>query len=382
MKNYDILIIGAGSIGTPLAYNLAKKGKKVCVIEMNASTGRGQNRAAIGGLRATFSDPAKIKICAVSINEISHMKENHGIDVDWVEGGYIYPIFEEQTEKNLKELLKLQKSMGLNIDWVSADEIKERVPGIRPEGLRGGTFSPNDGSASPLKTTGAFYKLARECGAEFNFHEKVVSMEVKGGKIVSVKTDKDTYCADLIINAAGPYSREIGEMCGVDIPVYPDCHEGGITEPVEYFLRPMVVDIRPDAISLNYYFYQNYEGQFVFCITPKPSIKGTDIDNTSNFMPQVVGRMLSLYPRLRNIRIRRTWRGLYPMTPDGFPIVGRTKEVENMFLATGMCGQGYMIGSGLGKILSEIIVDNSHEYDFILDQLTLYRDFSGDEMLK
>ena len=105
MKSYDILIIGAGSIGTPLAYNLAKKGKKVCVIEMNASTGRGQNRAAIGGLRATFSDPAKIKICAVSINEISHMKENHGIDVDWVEGGYIYPIFEEQTEKNLKELL-------------------------------------------------------------------------------------------------------------------------------------------------------------------------------------------------------------------------------------------------------------------------------------
>ncbi|MBO4441750.1 FAD-binding oxidoreductase [bacterium] len=382
MKSYDILIIGAGSVGTPLSYYLAEKGMKVGVIEQNASTGRGQNRAAIGGLRATFSDPAKIKICAVSINEISHMKENHGIDVDWVEGGYIYPIFNEAQEKSLKNLLTLQKSFGLDIDWVSAEEVKERVPGIQSEGLRGGTFSPHDGSASPIKTTGAFYRLARGKNVEFHFNEKVLSMEVSGGKINSVKTDRDSYSADLIINAAGPFSREIGDMCGVKIPVSPECHEAGITEPVEYFLRPMVVDIRPDDISLNYYFYQNYEGQFVFCITPKPPISGTDIDNTSSFMPQMVERMLALYPRLRNLRIRRTWRGLYPMTPDGFPIVGRTKEISNLFLATGMCGQGYMIGSGLGKILSEIIVNDSHDYDFILEQLTLYRDFSGDEMLK
>lgn len=382
MKTSDVLIIGAGSIGTPLAYYLSKKGAKVRVIEKNASTGRGQNRAAIGGLRATFSDPAKIKICAVSIGEISRMKENHGFDVDWVEGGYAYPIFNEEQEKSLKELLILQKHYGLNIDWVDADTMKRLIPGINPRGLRGGTFSPNDGSASPLKTTGAFYKLAMENGAEFHFYETALSMSVKSGKVISVKTDKGEYGADLIIDAAGPYSREIGKMYGVDVPVFPDCHEAGITEPVKYFLRPMVVDIRPDDVSLNYYFYQNHEGQFVFCLTPKPSIQGVDIDNTSGFMPRIIRKMVGLYPRLRNLRVRRIWRGLYPMTPDGFPIVGRAREVDNVFLATGMCGQGYMIGSGLGKILSEIIVDGSKDYDFILEQLSLYRDFSGDEMLK
>ncbi len=70
------------------------------------------------------------------------------------------------------------------------------------------------------------------------------------------------------------------------------------------------------------------------------------------------------------------------MTPDGFPIVGWTNEISNMFLAVGMCGQGFMLGPGLGLIISEIIADKSDKYNFILDQLTLYREFAGVELLK
>jgi sarcosine oxidase subunit beta len=382
MKTYDFLIIGAGSIGTPLAYHLAKKGKSVCVLEKHASTGRGQNRAAIGGIRATHSDPAKIKICTMSLEEIRNMHSDHGIDIDWIEGGYLFPVYDTQRERNLKDLLKVQKKFGLNIDWIDADALKALVPGITENGLRGGTFSPNDGSASPLKTTGAYFKLATKAGAEFRFYENVLSMEVKDKKVVSVKTNKETYSAGLIINAAGGDAKEIGKMYGVDLPVYPDSHEAGITEPVNQFFKPMVVDIRPDSHSHNYYFYQNIEGQVVFCITPYPKAAGKDIDNTSEFLPLMVKRMLELYPRLRNLRVRRTWRGLYPMTPDGFPIVGMAHEIENVFHAVGMCGQGFMLGPGLGRILSEIFIDNSTEYNFILDQLTLYRDFSGEEMLK
>jgi len=382
MKTYDFLIIGAGSIGTPLAYYLARKGQSVLVLEKHASTGRGQNRAAIGGIRATHSDPAKIKICTMALEEIRNMHSEHGIDIDWIEGGYLFPVYDTQRERNLKDLLKVQKKFGLNIDWIDADAVKTLVPGITESGLRGATFSPNDGSASPLKTSGAYFKLATAAGAEFRFYENVLSMEVENKKVVRVKTNKDTYSAGLIINAAGGDAKEIGKMYGVDLPVFPDSHEAGITEPVKPFFKPMVVDIRPDSHSHNYYFYQNIEGQVVFCITPYPKAMGKDSDNTSEFLPLVIKRMLEIYPRLRNLRVRRTWRGLYPMTPDGFPIVGMAHEIENVFHTVGMCGQGFMLGPGLGKILSEIFIDNSTEYNFILDQLTLYRDFSGEEMLK
>ena len=377
MKKFDVLIIGAGSIGVPAAYYLAKKGLSVGVIEKLPSEGRGQNRAAIGGIRATHSDPAKIKICQITIEILNKFEKEHNIDIDWISGGYLFPVYEEVLEGKLKKLLKTQKKFNLNIDWVDSEKVKELVPGITPENLRGGTFSPEDGSASPLKVTGAYLKLAKEQKAEFFFNEEVIGLKTGNGKITEVETRKDKYSAEIVINAAGAYAKEVGLLSDIIIPVDPDCHEAGITEPVKPFFKPMVVDIRSDENSSNYYFYQNKEGQVVFCITPKPSILGKDTDNTSVFLPLVVKRMLKLYPRLRNLRIRRTWRGLYPMTPDGFPIVGWTKELSNMFLAVGMCGQGFMLGPGLGLIISEIIADKSDKYNFILDQLTLYREFAG-----
>jgi sarcosine oxidase subunit beta len=382
MKKFDVLIIGAGSVGVPLAYYLSEKGAKVGVIEKLASVGRGQNRAAIGGIRATHSDPAKIRICQKSLDIVRRMEPEYGFDVDWVQGGYMFPVYDHEREKTLRNLLEYQQHFHLNIDWVTAKQIEELAPGITTKNLLGGTYSPEDGSASPMKVIDAFYVMADYNGAEFFFNEEVIDFESSNGKITKVITDKDTYEADMIVNASGGDARELCAKAGLDVPVYPDSHEGGITEPVKRFFEPMIVDIRPIKGSANYYFYQNGEGQVVFCITPDPKIPGKDNDNTSEFLPQVVKRMIGIYPRLRNLRIRRTWRGLYPMTPDGFPIVGFPKEYDNMLLAIGMCGQGFMLGPGLGEILSEIIVDKSTEYNEILEELTLYRNFTGEEKLK
>ncbi len=382
MQKFDTVIIGAGSVGLPLSYYLSKKGQKVAVIEKEHSYGRGQNRAAIGGLRATHSDPAKIKICQMSIDILKKMEKDHGFEIDWLEGGYLYPIYEEAKETALKELLVKQKNYGLDIDWISPEEIRELVPGINMNGLRGGTFSPHDGSASPLKTAGAYYILSLDAGTTFFFDEEVEEFSKEGGKLISVKTDKRVISADVFINAAGGNAKEIGAMCGLDLPVYPDSHEAGVTEPVKYFFKPMVVDLRSDNQSANFYYYQNEGGQIIFCVTPEPKILGKDCDNTSEFLPLITRRIVDIHPRLKNIRVRRTWRGLYPMTPDGFPIVGRPKDIENMFLAVGMCGQGFMLGPGLGKIISEIIADKTNKYNFILDELSLYRQFEGNEMLK
>lgn len=379
---YDFCIIGAGSIGLPLSYYLSEKGASVVVIDMLASPGRGQNRSAIGGIRATHSDNAKIKICRESIRIISNFKDEHGIDVDWIQGGYLFPVYDEKIEKDLKSILDFQKSCGLNIDWVGPEDVKELVPGINSEGLIGGTYSPEDGHASPLKTADAYYFLGCKNGVEFRFRERVTSFVTKGTKIESVSTDKWDYSVGFVINCAGAEARELGRLLDVDLPVYPDSHEGGITEPVRRFFYPMIVDLRKGANSANYYFYQNAEGQIVFCMTPDPVIPGKDIDCTSQFLPEVVERMLGLLPRLRNIRVRRTWRGLYPMTPDGLPVVGYDRDYGNLFHAVGMCGQGFMIGPGLGKILSEIFIDGVCGYDNIFEELSPYRHFDVEEKLK
>jgi len=185
-----------------------------------------------------------------------------------------------------------------------------------------------------------------------------------------------------VINCAGAGAGELGKLTGHDFPVYPESHEAGITEPVQRLFDPMIVDIRPVKESANYYFYQNSEGQIVFCITPEPNIPGHDIDSTSRFLPQVVERMIDIYPRLRHVRVRRTWRGLYPMTPDGSPIVGFANGLSNYYLAIGMCGQGFMLGPGLGSILADKLINKNREYDDTLGLLNPDREFSIEERLK
>ncbi len=383
MSEYDVIIVGAGSVGAPAAVSLAEAGVKTLVIDKRPSPGQGENKHAIGGIRATHSDPAKIMTCRRSIDIFSSWEGRYGDDIEWTDGGYTFPAYREEEESALRSILPIQKEFGLNINFVGPDRMAEIVPGIDQRGLRGGTFSPDDGSASPLLAISAFYEQAVRYGCQFKFNERVERVLSEKGEVTGVRTGDGEYHASVVIDAAGPYSRELCSTVGVDIPVRPDSHEGAITEPVERFFSPMVVDLRPGPGSKNFYFYQNLKGQVIFCITPDPPIYGTDGRETSTFLPQVAKRLVGLLPRLKNIRVRRVWRGLYPMSPDGSPLVGWSEEVKGLLHATGMCGQGFMIGPGLSEVLARMVTRKSTSDDgVVLDGFSPYREFKGDETLR
>lgn len=384
MRNrYDVIIIGAGSVGAPAAFSLAQAGIPTLVIDKMPSVGQGSNKTAIGGIRATHSDPAKIHLGLRSIEIFSTWQEQYGDDIEWYKGGYSFVAYRQREERILKDLLAIQHSYGLNIDWRDKEALLEVIPDLNSEGLIGGTFSPDDGNASPLLAIHAFYSHARRLGTEFHFGEMVTGIVVEGGRVRGVKTDKGEYSAGVVVNAAGPWAREVAAMAGLDVPVTPDSHEAAITEAVTRFLDPMVVDIRPMPGSANYYFYQHYTGQIVFCITPSPNIWGFDVRETSAFLPMVARRMVGLMPKLKNLRVRRTWRGLYPMTPDGFPIVGWSEEVAGYLLAVGLCGQGFMLGPGLGELLARMVQNDLEPEDReVLEHLSPCREFAGQEKLK
>ncbi|MBC8448476.1 MAG: FAD-binding oxidoreductase [Chloroflexi bacterium] len=382
-KVYDAVIIGAGSVGLPTAFFMAQAGLKPLVIDQFASPGQGSNKAAIGGIRATHSAPSKIRLCLKSIEVFSTWEETYGDDIEWYQGGYSFVAYREREERVLKDLLKIQQAYGLDIRWLDRDDLLEVIPDLQPERLIGGTYSPGDGSASPLLAAHAFYTRARERGAEFRFRERVTGVIRRRGKVVGVRTDQGGYATETVINAAGPWARAVAQMSGLDAPVAPDSHEAGITEPVARFVEPMIVDIRPAEGSKNYYFYQQGTGALVFCITPEPPIVGTDRRETSEFLPMIAPRMVGLMPKLANIRVRRTWRGLYPMTPDGFPIIGRVRELAGYIYAVGMCGQGYMLGPGVGSLLSRMVQEElTPEDEETLGELSPYREFGGEEKLK
>ncbi|MFO7784403.1 MAG: NAD(P)/FAD-dependent oxidoreductase [Thermodesulfobacteriota bacterium] len=377
----DLVIVGAGSVGVPAALACARSGLSVVVLDFRPSPGQGEHKKAIGGVRATHSEKGKVVVCTRSIQIFSSWLEETGDDILWAANGYSYPAYRENEEKTLKSAMDLQIKNGADVQWLTPEDYRLMVPGIRMEGLRGAIYSRGDGSASPLLFMTSVYRRAVEAGVRFRFNQRVTGFVMDKSRVSAVRTDQGTIGCGAILNAAGAAAREVSLMAGVDIPVRPDCHEALVTEPVAPFMGPMVVDMRPVPGSRNFYFYQNREGHVIACLTPDPPLWGTDSRSTSGFLPLISRRMIELMPMLAPLKIRRSWRGLYPMTPDGFPIFGKAPGLQNYFLSTGMCGQGFMIGPGLGETFHRLLSGGTlPEDEVVLSSFSPNRDFSGHEL--
>ncbi len=377
---YDAIVVGGGSVGVPAAYYLTKAGLRVLVLDRRPAVGQGENKAAIGGVRATHSDPAKILLCSRTLDAVSTWQQTHGDDIGWKPGGYCFPVYTEGLEQTMRGLLPIQQRHGLSNSWVDADAVDELIPGICRDGLRGGTYSPNDGQVSPLLLPVALMRHAVAEGAELRVKERVTGYVIEGGVIKGVRTDQGTYHAPRVVLATGAEAADHGELLGIDIPVQPDSHEAGITAPVDHFIKPLVVDMRPgpEGKTANFYFGQNSEGQLIFCYTPKELFVGRSRESLSEFLPVLAGRMISLVPRLRHLLVRRVWRGLYPMTPDGVPIISNVAAIEGLTLAVGMCGQGFMLGIGAGQEVASLVVDGKPLLPAeVANALRFDRDFSA-----
>jgi sarcosine oxidase subunit beta len=382
-QHYDVIIIGAGSIGAPTALALSKSKVRVVVVDAASSIGQGSNKAAIGGVRATHSNLAKVRLCLDSIQELSTWKERFGDEIEWYQGGYTFVAYDEETKKALKSIVAEQKPLNTGLQWLEKRDLLEHVPALSPKQLLGGTFAGHDGSASPLLTINAFFHHASSNGAVFRFNESVTNILTENHHVKGITTTRETYHAPIVINAAGASAKAIGEMTHSSLQVRPNVHEAGVTEPVQRFLEPMIVDTRKISNSSSIYFYQHSTGQIIFCLTPEPPIWERDRIETSYFLPLSARRLLSLVPGLRTVKVRRTWSGYYPMTPDGSPLLGWDQATEGMLIAAGMCGQGFMLGPGIGKLISRMIQQQLTEADHeILAQLSPYRKFVTTETLK
>jgi len=361
-NTYDAIVVGGGSVGVPSARALAQRGLKTLLLERRSAVGQGENKAAIGGIRATHSDPAKILLCLRSLNAISTWKETFGDDIGWKTGGYAFPAYSESVENTLRDLLPKQRTYGLVNDYVDANTMADIVPGIQRENLRGGTYSPHNGQASSLLLPVAMMRHAVQLGAVVRVNERVTGYEIQHGAIRAVATDQGRYEAPIVVLATGSDAAEHGKLLGINIPVKPDSHEAGITAPVEHFLRPLVVDLRPgpEGKTVNFYFGQNHEGQIIFCYTPKDLFLGTNHESLSEFLPILASRMIGLVPRFKHLLVRRVWRGCYPMTPDGVPIVSQVAAIRGLTLAVGMCGQGLMLGLGVAEEVASLAVDGRY----------------------
>jgi sarcosine oxidase subunit beta len=349
----NIVIIGGGISGVAIAYNLAKKGMKdIVVFDDNYMTGGATGRCG-AGVRQQWSSKGNCIMAKMSIDFFERAQEElqYHRDIEFKQEGYLIVATTKEEDEQFTKNVELQNSVGIPSKKLTLAEALEIVPHLNKDIVLSATFCPTDGHLNPFLMTDAYYTAAKRLGVMFFYREKVHEIVVKNGKILKVVTNRREVITDKVVNAAGGYSYEVGQMAGVEIPVYSENHEILVTEPIEKIQGPMVI-----SFSKNIYCQQVPHGSFIMGRSNPHVEHNHDISSTHEFLDEMAKTAVELLPPLGELRVIRQWGGSYNVSPDRQPILGDTDQLEGYYLACGFSGHGFMFAPMTGLLLSEVIM--------------------------
>jgi sarcosine oxidase, subunit beta len=371
----SVVIIGGGISGCSIAYNLALKGvKDIVVIEKEYLTSGSTGRCG-AGVRMQWGTEMNCRLAKYSIEFYEKANEvlEYDGDIEFKQGGYLIVASTEKEDTQFKKNIALQNSLGIPSVYLSPKEAKKIVPHMDESKIISATFCSKDGHLNPFHATQAYADAAARLGVKFMKYTTVTGIQVENGKVTGVQTDKGFISTPVVVNAAGGHSKQIGDMVGVDIPVYPERHQILVTEPVNPIQDPMFM-----SFSLNIYCQQTPHGSFIMGRGDANEPRDLRVTSSWHFLEEMAKNCCELLPLLKDLRVVRQWAGLYCMSPDRQPIYGRANNVEGFYMATGYSGHGFMFGPVTGVVMAETILGEKRSLP--IDKLGLDR-FEKGELL-
>ena len=365
--NADVVIIGGGVNGCSLAYQLAKKDKKVALFEKSYLCSGATGRCG-AGIRQQWSVGENAELAIKSVKIFEGLEKELGQEIGLRQGGYLIAVHDKKNMKQAEQNVEMQKKLGLDVSILTPDEILDIVPILDVKGMQaiGATFCPTDGHVDPFKTTHAYAKAAERMGAKLYKFTNVTNIKTKNKRIESVITDKGEIKTDTLVNAAGAWSKQIAEIVDIKLPNKPFRKEILVTERVKPMFKAMVISFK-DGI----YFSQQDEGQILGGIPIPNEISGYLTVPTFDFLHHMSKTLTRYAPSLKHVNVIRQWTGYYDVTPDARPILGEVEGLKGFIQCNGFSGHGFMLSPMVTKLLSDYIVDG--KTSDILESLYLKR---------
>lgn len=366
----DVVIIGGGISGCSIAYNLAKKGVKNIVVLEKGYICSGATGRCGAGVRMQWGTEMNCKLAKQSIEFYENANEilEYDGDVEFKQEGYLLVAGNEREFEQFKRNIEVQHACGIPSKLLTVEEAREIVPYLNTDVITGAAFCGKDGFLNPFKTTDAYYRAAKRLGVEFHTFTEVTGIQVENGKVVGVQTTKGNIATNIVVNAAGGWSKVISEMVGVDVPIYSERHQILVTEPVEPLQAPMVM-----GYSLNLYVQQEPHGPFIMGRGDDTEPRDLRITSSWQFLEHMAKTVDLLLPPLSKLRVVRQWAGLYNMTPDRQPIYDHAENVEGFYMAIGFSGHGFMFGPLTGIVMSEMILGEEPTIDVSMLNLNRFK---------
>jgi sarcosine oxidase subunit beta len=351
MNSASAVIIGGGIIGTSIAYHLCKNGINDIVLLEKDYLSAGSTGRCGGGIRQQWSERPNVRLAMRSVELFEKFKQDIGMDIEYYQGGYLLLAFTDEEVELFEKNVKMQKEEGLDVDLLSKKETAEKFPYINTADIKAAAFCSSDGHANPHLATMGYARAAAKHGARILTRTKATDIDVSNNSIKGVYTDKGYIKTNLVINAAGGYSHEVGKMAGVNLPTESYRHQIFVTEPVEHLMDPLVI-----SFEKNFYIRQTKSGNFIMGQGDEDEKPGHNENPGWRFLTEMTEKMPKFFPFLKQMRVLRHWAGLYNMSHDALPIIDKSSEVTDFFYAVGFSGHGFMLAPAVGEAMAEWIV--------------------------
>ena len=360
----QVVIVGGGVIGCSVAYHLTKLGWQDVVLLERSQLTAGTTWHAAGLVVTPSGDELSVEMSTYTIELMKSLEAETGQATGFKPIGYLQLACTEEWLEERRRMAAAARRLGVNYLEISPSEVKEMWPLADTSDILAGFYTPEDGRANPVDFTIALAKGARMGGAQIFEETEVIGINQKDRRVTGVITTQGAIEAEIVINCAGMWGRELGKLAGVNVPLQAAEHYYLLTEPIDgvHPDLPIIEDFGRYA-----YFREEVGGLLVGFFEPVAAPWGMDgIPKDFSFgelkpdwdrMMPYIELATERVPSLKNAGIHKFFCGPESFTPDGGPLMGETPELKNFYVATGLNSLGILQGGGVGKIMAQWIVD-------------------------
>jgi len=366
----NVVIIGGGIVGCSTAYHLAALGcSDVVLLEKHRLTSGSTFHAA--GLVGQLRGNANItQLLGYSVDLYRRLEQETGLATGWKMNGGLRLACNPERWIEVKRQATTAHSFGLDMHLLTPREAQELWPVMTIDDLVGAAFLPTDGQANPSDITQSLASGARRGGVMIREETEVTGFDIDGDAIRGVHTTRGTIrCARLVI-CAGQWSRRLGQLAGVGIPLVSVQHQYLITEKIPGVASNLPTLRDPDRLT---YFKEDTGGLVMGGYEPNPipwaedgipeGFQFTLLDNDWDHFEPLMEQAIARVPALNEAGIRQMINGPESFTPDGNFILGAAPERDNVFVGAGFNAFGIASGGGAGMALAEWVHNGVPPFD-------------------
>jgi glycine cleavage system aminomethyltransferase T/glycine/D-amino acid oxidase-like deaminating enzyme len=380
----SVVIIGGGIIGCSIAYHLGHLGcRDVVLLERDELTSGTTWHAA--GLMVTFGSLSETA-CEMRLygrDLYNRLEVETGLATGFTPVGFIEAAADRDRLEEYRRVAAFNRYCGIDVEEISPARIKDLFPLARVDDLLAGFYVKEDGRVNPVDATLALAKGARDQGVAIIEKTAVTGITRKGGAVTGVSTSRGDMRADVVVNCAGMWARQLGNADGINIPNQAAEHYYLITEEIDGIPREMPVLEDPSHYG---YYREEVGGLLIGLFEPvcapwkinrvPEHFSFGEIEPDWDRMGPFLEKAMSRVPVSMELGIKKFFCGPESFTPDLGAIIGEAPEVKNYFVAAGLNSVGIIMGPGLGRMMAHWILNGQPDVDitgFNIDRLHTYQ---------